>query len=180
MREYTPEGSKVMSTLVLPPRQQEHEGRKAAQNYVEVVLIRVQRVKIWKTREENITCEPRNHQSSWVRRIRRSRNNEMVVVTKRNLTNGSFHFMNPHESKWRLSAPFHRVTIGPVTLLPFLVIHTLQNDQLNSFWQRQWQTKTTFTAKLILVVGQNSENSSYQSIQNILTSLCNWQGIWKM
>lgn len=120
-----PEGRKVMSTLVLPLRQQEHEGRKAVQKYVEAVLIRAPCVKIWKTREEkrseeNITCEPRTHQSSWVMRLRRSRYNEIVLDTIRNLTNGSFHFMKPHESKWRLSASLHRVTIAPVTLNPFL------------------------------------------------------------
>jgi len=52
----------------------------------------------------------------------------MVVGTIRNLTNGSFHFMKPHECKWRLSAPVHRVTIAPVTLMPLLAVHTLQND----------------------------------------------------
>jgi hypothetical protein len=41
-----PEGRKVMSTLVLPLRQQEHEGRKVVQNYVEAVLIRAPCVKI--------------------------------------------------------------------------------------------------------------------------------------
>ena len=52
----------------------------------------------------------------------------MVVDTIRNLTDGSFHFMNTHESKWRLSAPLHRVTIAPVTLLSLFVVHALQND----------------------------------------------------
>lgn len=118
MRVNMPEGRKVMSTLVLTLRQQEHEGRKAVQNYVEALLIRAPCVKIWKTREENNTCEPRNRQSSWARRLRRSRNNEMVVDTIRNLTNATFHFMNTHESKWKLSVPLHRVTIAPVKPLP--------------------------------------------------------------
>jgi hypothetical protein len=52
----------------------------------------------------------------------------MVVDTIRNLTNGSFHFMNRHEIKWRLSAPLNRITTAQVTLLSLLVVHTLQND----------------------------------------------------
>jgi hypothetical protein len=46
MRENMPEGRKVMSTLVLPLRQQEHKGRKAVQKYVQEVLIRAPCVKI--------------------------------------------------------------------------------------------------------------------------------------